>query len=401
MPLYETRTECRTGAIEARSKGRASRYAWISIWAVLCLAPSIMLAGGSKFSPAVLMAVFYLIVRVIVRPLPSPGIPPMLAILGLSGYLLAHGAVLTLLSAKPVILMLQGQWVVYFLTGSLLAYDISQVADGESFLFRSYMSVAVISAAGGAISIFTGPFYQYANHVLARWGLPVDRAVGTFEAPAVLASVLSVGVLLLLFDSAGRLSSYRIALLLLMAIVLVLTQSKAGILCSFLAVFAGILLGGKCALDRRIVITLMAGLCGGVIAIAFVASTYSIDKYLTDSLGPQLLGIGYRQSAVRGPNGIWFTAHNSYVALLREIGAVGLGATGLFLWAVITRLRFGRFSKWGVALIAVMLMSYTETFLYDPHTVLLLGVVGGLSCRFSEQSDALASATPCLDPIPR
>jgi hypothetical protein len=381
-----------------------------------------MLAGGSKFSPAVLMAVFYLIVRVIVRPLPSPGIPPMLAILRLSGYLLAHGAVLTLLSAKPVILMLQGQWVVYFLTGSLLAYDISQVADGESFLFRSYMSVAVISAAGGAISIFTGPFYQYANHVLARWGLPVDRAVGTFEAPAVLASVLSVGVLLLLFDSAGRLSSYRIALLLLMAIVLVLTQSKAGILCSFLAVFAGILLGGKCALDRRIVITLMAGLCGGVIAIAFVASTYSIDvkmliesdkqdraaiaekvidKYLTDSLGPQLLGIGYRQSAVRGPNGIWFTAHNSYVALLREIGAVGLGATGLFLWAVITRLRFGRFSKWGVALIAVMLMSYTETFLYDPHTVLLLGVVGGLSCRFSEQSDALASATPCLDPIPR
>ena len=391
--------------MESSERQTLSRCMWLLIWAVLCFAPAIMLKSGSKVSPAVILALLYVLARIVAQPFPLLDQTPTLLVVVICLYLALQGALLMVVSARPIILLLQGQWVTYFLAGFLLAYDIGHTQRGRSFLGNSLVWIGVLAAILGVVTVFTGPFYLYANHTQARWHLPINRAVATFEAPSVLAAMLAVCVLLLFFTKTGHSSIYRKLALLVMVAALIGTQSKAGILGTLATIMVGALLSRR----TRVAVASFAIACllGG--AIFAVTRTYSIDvgelvqtdvedrgalahrviqKFTVDDLAPQLFGIGYRQSAVRSPDGIWITAHNSYVAFLREIGVFGLTLLCALFWVLLRRLIAGELFAWGVAFLGLLMIAFTETFLYGAHSVLFMGAAVGLASNFDHSLTA-------------
>ena len=383
-----------------------SKWIWVLIWTVLSFCPAIVLKSGSKLSPAVILAFLYVLARIVRQSFPALDQWPSILVVSISLYLGFQGTFLMMVNQRPIVFLLQAQWVTYFLAGFLLAYDIGYSQRGRSFLRSSIVYIGVVAAILGIVSIFTGPFYEYAKHTEARWKLPINRAVGTFEAPSVLAAMLSVCVLLLFFSKVEHSSLSRKLSLLVMMAALIGTQSKAGILGTFLAILIGALLSRR----TRVVVVSLVLLCvvGG--AIYWVTRQYQIDvgdlietdvedrgtiihkvidKYVADDLAPELFGIGYRQSATRSPDGIWITAHNSYVAFLREIGVFGLAMIVLFLAVLLHKLIQGEeLFPWAIALLGLGLMAVTETFLYATHSSLFLGAAGGLVCSLPEESAA-------------
>jgi O-antigen ligase len=148
-----------------------------------------------------------------------------------------------------------------------------------------------------------------------------------------------------------------------------------------------------------------------------VASTYNIDiwalihidaesrtdvqvqvmkDYIHDEPIQQLLGVGYRQSATIEPEtGIWLTAHNSYVSLLREAGLLGSFFFGVYLIAAALGLLKADLGNWALALMALLTVAYTEGSLYDAHFVVFLGAIGGLArdtARAEQREQELSSA---------
>lgn len=402
-------------AVESSPSTRRMRILWVSLWSVMLFAPSIMLgftATESKFSAAAVIAAAYLLWRILFRPL-----PPMNGICGLALlfclYLLLHGMALTLWTGNILILLLEGQWICYFLAGFLLTMELGRTRSDLEWASRTLVRLGVVAAALGLVSIWTGPFYSYANHYIGRWGLPIARACGTFESPGMLAGLLAITFALLFFTprATGSATRRRVALT-LMAVTLLLTQAKGGIVACLLAVILGIPVVAKTAKSWRAVAgaIVCAVLLGS--AIGYIADTYLIDPtaliendvedrggiavehlsaYFTDDLAPQLFGLGYRQTATIDPEtGMWFTAHNSYISLLREIGLVGCLLLGAFLLSSLFGLGSHAFLNWTMAMVALLLLAYTEGYLFSSYVVFFLGCGGAVADRLRRLSTAPA-----------
>lgn len=392
---------------------RRLRFLWVCLWSVMLFAPSIMLgftATASKFSLAAVIAAVYLLWRLLFRPLPPLNGTCGLAFL-LSLYLLLHGIVLVLLTGNIQILLLEGQWITYFLAGLLLTLDLGRTRSDLEWAGTALACLGVVASALGLVSIWTGPFYSYASHFVGRWGLPIERACGTFESPGVLAGLLTITFTHLYFTPRGTGSvMHRRFALVLMAVTLVLTQSKAGILGSLAAVVLGIPALAKTASARRAVIGKIFFVVLLICTTGYIASIYRIDvgglveddmagrgqvgmavvsDYLSDQLVPQLFGLGYRQSATIDPEtGMWFTAHNSYISLLREIGLAGCLLLGAFLLSSFSGLASNGFLNWTMAMVGLLLIAFTEGYLYGAP--LFLGCAGAVADRLRRLSAAPA-----------
>lgn len=413
---------------DATSKPGLSRSAWrlrslwIIIWAVMLFAPSIMLgftATQSKFSSASIIAAIYLAWRLLFRPLPrltgATGIG-----LAMGVYLLIHGLVLTITTGKIIILLLEGQWVVYFLSGLLLTMDIVRIATDVDWAGTTLIRLGLISSVLGDISLWTGPFYSYANNYKPRWGIDLNRACGPFESPAILGGLVMITFVLAFFTApvAGGVLR-RQAGLAFMMVTLLLSMSKAAIVSGLAATILGVPIVARTAAKRRAAVAKLLYVAVFIGAIGYISSAYMIDvrglieddaqsrgavgltilsDYAQDGVLEQLFGIGYRQSASIDPEtGMWFPAHNSYISFLREIGIVGFLSICGFLFYCLVELRSRGYLNWALALVALLLASYTAEYLYGSFCVFFLGCVGAIADRlrqFSAASAAISEACP-------
>jgi hypothetical protein len=381
----------------------------------MLFAPSIMLgftATQSKFSLASILSGVYVMWRLMFRPL-----PPLKGICGLGlllmVYMLVHGIALTLITGKVIILLLEGQWLVYLIAGLLLTRDLIRERSDIDWAGTALVRLGAIAATLGIVSIWTGPFYSYANHFEGRWGLLLNRACGPFESPAMLAGLLMITFVLSFFSAPnGRNTLIRQGGLVLMMIALLLTQAKGGIFACLIAIIIGIPLTAKTAAKRKaaIVKLVYAGLFVG--AILYISNAFLIDvrglieddaqsrgargmsilsDFANDELAPQIFGIGYRQSATIDPEtGMWFPAHNSYISFLREIGILGSVLIGGFLiWTCWGLASTGHLS-WAFALFALLVVSYTAEYLYGTYSVFFLGCAGALADRVREYANSTA-----------
>ncbi len=390
-----------------------AKITWVSLWSLCFFAPSIMLGftdSRSKVSVAVILAAGYVGVRILFGDIGVARKTPVAVALLLAVYLCVHGAILAVGTGHLIVILLQGQWVVYLLAGLFVAYDVASQPGGAEFLSRSFVALCVLAAAGGLVSIWTGPFYNYAFHTEGRWGLLIPRAVGTFEAPGMLAAMLAIGFILAALQPNSRRSMGRIVCLTVIAVALFLTQAKGGILACFAACAVGVpvtaLLAGAGGRRSGLLLKATAACAFGIMALVAAGAMYELEitRLLKDdaqdrtdirmaiirdymSAGPaaQLFGIGYRQSATVDPlSGIWFTAHNSYVSFLREIGLLGFGLTLILLLRVNVPFLLSDHLHWGLAMLALLLVAYTESYLYSGYCVMFVGGATGVLCGSGE-----------------
>jgi hypothetical protein len=396
---------------------RRLRALWLLVWIVMLFAPSVLIglsAAQSKFSLASFLAAAFVAWRIVFRPFPSLKGALLWGFL-LALYLLIHGVVLTLSTGSPVILLLEGQWLAYFVAGLLLTADLIAARADIQWIDSALVALGVIASVLGIVSIWTGPFYGYANHFEGRWGIPISRACGTFEAPAMLAGFLTITFVLSFFTAPTSGGSFlRQAGLFLMMVTLLLTQSKAGIVVAILAVVLGLPIVARTAAKRRAALARLAYIGIFVAAIAYFADAYGIDAqallasdvhdrgelgsavltdYADDGPTAQLFGVGYRQSATIDPEtGMWFTAHNSYISFLREIGLIGcVLLAGYLLWTMGSLIAAGNHNL-ALAVLAILLVAYTEVFLYGSYSAFFLGCAGAAAARASALSKATAPA---------
>ena len=403
---------------------RRSRFLWIAIWVAMLFAPSIMLgftATESKFSPAAIVAAIYVLWRLLFRPL-----PPLRGITGvgllLVLYLIIHAIFLTLTTGVVIILLLEGQWIVYFVAGILLSSDLLESGADVEWVGSSLVWLGIIASIMGIISIWTGPFYSYGFHWEARWGLPINRACGTFDSPATFAGFLTITTVLSFFTPPVAHGAFRRqAGLVLMMVALLLTQSKGGILGAVAAIVLGIPFIATTAAERwaALLKLLYVGIFIG--AIVFISNLYRIDlqslvesdvhdrgalgaaivsDYVQDDLAPQLFGIGFRQSAVIDPeSGMWFPAHNNFISFLREIGLVGSIMIATFIVWSFWAMRSAGFHNWVFAMIGALLLSYTAEFFYGSFPVFFLGCTVAIGDRLRHARVAPSPAFPvCSEP---
>jgi hypothetical protein len=386
----------------------------------MLFAPSILIgftAAQSKFSPASLLAAAFVAWRTLFRPLPSLRGASLWGFC-LAIYLLLHGVVLTLTTGNVAILLLEGQWLAYFVAGLLLTVDLIAARADIEWIDSALVVLGVLASVLGIISIWTGPFYNYAFLFEGRWGIPISRACGTFESPAMLAGFLTILFVLSFFTAPGAGGSFlRQAGLVLMMVTLLLTQSKAGIVVAVLAVILGVPIVARTPAKRRAAFARLAYIGMFVAAIAYFAGTYGIDTqallatdahdrgelgssiltdYSTDTATAQLFGVGYRQSATISPEtGMWFTAHNSYISFLREIGLIGSMLLAAYLLLTIGPLIATGNHNLALAVLALLLVAYTEVFLYGSYSAFFLGCAGAAATRASSFSK---DVTPALLP---
>jgi hypothetical protein len=346
----------------------------------------------------------YVCWRLVSQPLPSLRHEAFALSLLVAAYLSLQGAILVFGGGNFIIILLQGQWVAYFLTGLFLAYDIARTPGGLPFLSSSIVGVAAAAAACGIISVWTGPFFEYGHHAAARWGLPVSRAIGTFDSPGGLGAVLGLAFIFEYLSGARASFARRCLTLALIAVTLVLTFSKGAIIATLVSAAAGGILAAarSGANARNLAVLRLAGVCSLTVIVLWLANTYDIDvvqlirvdaqghseigmevlnEYSADDLLSQLFGIGFRQSAkLYSDELIWITAHNSFISLLREIGGVGTCLFAALVLSLLVRLSSGRHLTWECALLGILLLSLSETCLYSSYLVLFIGGAAGLVC---------------------
>jgi hypothetical protein len=410
-----------------RLKGRGDRFLWVALWSVMMLAPAIMLsftASQSKVLPAVGLCVLYLCWRFVSRPHPPLRNEVFALSLVFVVYLCLQGAVLCGGGSTFIIILLQGQWAACFLAGLFLAYDIARTRGGLQFLSSAFVWISAVAAICGIISVWTGPFYAYGHHAGARWGLPINRAIGTFDGPASLSSVLELGFLLEYFSPSRGSALRRTLMLSFLGLALFLTFAKGAIVtCLMVAGMGGLAIavsGGM--ITRTAAVLRVAAVCAAGAGILWLANSYDIDitqliqtdaeghyergtevlnEYFTDDLSPQLFGIGFRQSSkLFWDEMIWYTAHNSYISFLREIGGAGTLIFLALIACLLRQLYAARYLAWMCSLIAILLLAYTETFLNSDYLVCAIGAAVGLVCAAPKRPRVASPAAAVLETAP-
>lgn len=393
------------------SRSRVLRW-WSLLWVVALFAPpvplSFMSTSDSKVSLAVLVCAVYLAWRSLIlgRGIPLMGSSLKYILPALVIYFIAHAVGFGLTKGISILLM-EGQWIIYFLVAFLLVWDMRFLPNLEAILIRRLLLFMSLEAAIAIITSFTGPVYSYVIGAYApRLSIDIYRAVGTLEGANSLAGLLAFAAVLAAWSPKQYLPFRRIWLLSLLVVALLLTQSKSGISAFLIANIAVVLLVHLKALviyKMKIPykIPLATVLIFGVTATGLflhgptitraISEDYAErvqltsrvwDQYLAGSLTELLFGFGFRQTAQITEDGTaWMTAHNSYVSFWAELGIVGflllLGALLTVLIAFVGRNRW----YWVGALVALLIHFSTEVFLYGYLYVMVIALLFALGDR--------------------
>ncbi len=362
---------------------------WKLSTAVCFFAPPIPLwftPTESSVSLALPMALAYLSWRLAFPRTPGGEAPPATVRTAkvLAGYTILHAAYFLLVEPALIASLSELQWAIYLLAFFLQLHDLRAVPRWAVEVRRWLVLIGMVEGAAAVITAFTGPIpiYFYGAFFEARWGLDVYRATGTIGSPNALGGILAFILLTALFTRPEVLPARRVICALPMALGLLATQSKSAMAVLSIGILAAVLrrMIARRRLRDALALVLIAGLAAAALAAIgeVLGEDYSerrefttivLDKYLSSDPFHLVIGLGFRQTAEVDPGTLgWLTAHNSYVSLLAEIGAVGLALVAAILARALRARDEGIFA----ASVGLVAHAYTESFLYGFAYLLLL-----------------------------
>ncbi len=321
--------------------------------------------------------------------------------LALAFYVCAH-AVYAVLIGNSIGALLEVQWLLYLAVPLMMTWDIGP-AQGERVV-RGLLVCLGIEAALAVISSFTGPMYEYV--VLwygPRFGASIYRAVGTTDSTNTLGGLMAFGALVCLFAPARALPIKRAPLLAVLLAAVVFSQSKS----AFLSVVISLLVVSPFSIRPRarraadwlrtlgLQVLALVSFSGvfyfyGSAVLDNMAQDYVDRTALSERViaeimkfdwGQALFGVGFHGVDYINPaTGVWITAHDSYINLAADLGAVGFLLVASLL--VVLLVRLVRQGQWHLVagLLGLILHFFTEAFLYTPLLVMTLGTLYGIGC---------------------
>ncbi len=351
----------------------------------------------SSVSPAVVLAAAYLpwrFLRLRGR-IPSGRTPYGLVTLAVTAYVALHALYYLAGERNLVVFLMEVQWAAYFAAFASVLFDLQRLPDARSRVVRSLLVLALVQAGLGMVSAFHGPIYDVGAWYEDRFGLGVYRATGTLGSPNGFAGVMAVTGILATFERRAALPLSRLLTVAPLLVALFWSQSKSGWLAYLLAAtvilvarFAGTASARDfllaLALGASLVFTLQTQEVWGELTRDYTERvTFGeevLEQYARAHPLRELFGVGFRQTArIDHDTHAWLTAHNSYLSLLAEIGAVGLLLLAT-VWAT-TLVEIARGRDWVMlgVLASILLHVYSEAFLYGNVYVLLMLLVLSLA----------------------
>jgi O-antigen ligase len=395
------------------ARARSAFRWWIAMLVAVMFAPPLTLgftATRSTVSPAILVAIAYLPSRVLrLRGrFPSAGTPYGVVTMAVTAYVALHAVYYLAAERNLLVFLMEAQWAAYFAAFASVLFDLQQLPGARARVVRSLLVAILVESGLGAVSAFTGPIFDVGAWHEDRFGIGVYRATGTLGSPNGFAGVMAVGVLLALFERRAALPLPRAITLAPLLLALFWSQSKSGWL-AFLAASTVALLVRFVARASARDFLLALGVGVFIVALTRTPAVWDelerdytersifgaevLEQYVRAAPLREIFGLGFRQTAridheTRG----WLTAHNSYLSLLAELGAVGLLLLAA-VWAATLReiARGADFSMLGV-LACILLHVYTEAFLYGSVYVLLMLAV--LSFSSMARAEVRRAASP-------
>jgi hypothetical protein len=374
--------------------------------AAVMFAPPLTLgftATRSNLSPAILVAAAYLPWRLLhLRGrIPSGRTPFGVVTIAAAAYVALHSVYYLVAERNLVVFLMEAQWATYFAAFASVLFDVQGLPEARARVVRSLLVVILVEAGLGMVSAFTGPIFDIGAWHEDRFGIGVYRATGTLGSPNGFAGVMAVGALLAAFERRSALPLPRVVTLPPLLLALFWSQSKSGWL-AFLAAATLVLLvrfvGTASARDSLLALALGTFLVIGVrnpevwgeLERDYSArSTFgeeTLERYARADPLRELFGVGFRQTArIDHETRAWLTAHNSYLSLLAEIGALGLLLLGA-VWAATLR-EIARARDWAMlgVLACILLHVYSEAFLYgNVYILLMLAVLSFASMARAE-----------------
>ena len=396
---------------------------WSALWLAALFLPPIPLSftptSKSRVSAAVVVAAGYLFWRFLICRRGTPHVYSLYAFpsLLLASYLVGHAFVFGLFKERYILLM-EGQWVVYFLSSISMLWDMRHLRHMEKLLVRRWLLWISIEAVIGIATAFTGPVYGYIVGAYApRFGLSIYRATGTFGSANGLAGFLSFAAILSLWLPTEFLPTKRIVISALLLGALAFTQSRSGMLSFvignfailFFAVWANVsgearkfprqilVLAPTFTFAAAFVIMLWGGDLHRLIdtdyAFRWQLARSVLDRYMNGNVIDFVFGYGFRQTAYIADNA-WFTAHNSYISFLAETGIAGFVALIAIFVITLTGLYNTHRWYWLGGVIGLLAHLATETFLYGYLYVMLISLTFGIACLSGRGLDAADLSIP-------
>lgn len=329
-------------------------------------------------------------------------------------YFVGASVVYFLLGELPALILLAAlQWAVY--AGYFLVPAAFGPRDRDSFLqvvlpllLGLYALAAIWSAVFGPVY----PFIQKDTHLLP--GTPLFRAVATGENPNACAVALVTTLGAPLFVWKPRLRFLKTLLVGTVVLALLLTASRAGWLALALAATVCLVLllrGGTGRGWVPVALVLIAALAGIYITLAMapihalravgveefgigsdllyrleVLWTRGIEVFRDASVPTQIFGRGFRNTSqvyFEGDYAVYGSYHSSWLQFLLDGGVVGLALLVSWILMVAVRAVLRRGDDRGLAaiwtVVAIVVASTTENFLYGTTTIMLLGLATWLA----------------------
>jgi O-antigen ligase len=313
------------------------------------------------------------------------------------------------------------QYVLYIILTLILSFRYFESANKHNqfpVVITILVVIGMVYATGVIISKWTGPIYPHQIHYYSKRiynEIIIIRGTGFSEGANTAGVVLMVFTAIISF---GLKNGWAIVLKCIFFVALFLTFSRGAFIALLIAVFSLWTMDGLRAyfnriLNTRIILKIMViPLCVSTLyliapmiqkenTVKAVLELYGFtgngfvhqlehgrikhwksgaDNFEASSVFKKLFGKGFRGTSKLTNYGTWTTAHNQYLSVIGDFGFTGLI---LFILSFIFYL-FDTFKTYMrnadnglmrgcfVAIIGILAINFTETFLYSPVLVVLL-----------------------------
>lgn len=395
---------------------------WSCMLAVIVFAPGFQLtflsAYRSKIAPAFVVALAYFVFALLTRSTRRHARRGFdlfkSAMISLGLYLALHIAICTA-AHSYVAALKELQWLLYFVASAWMTINFASVTASRLRAERMLAWILLVEASVGIVTSFTGPLYDTGSvlWVTSRWGLGLLRATGTVGSANGFGGLVACGAAWLIFWPGRMRALRRWSGVMLCVVAVFASQSKSAMLSlviSISIVAAFRLLWAQQTKRTRIVragVIVAVLLLGAAALISFrepimaelnddmdgrsVFTSNAFNAYRTYDYDKVLLGVGLSNAGyIDAQNGVWMTAHNSYVTILSELGLIGaIIIVGILAGSLVLAIRS---QMWHILalLIVIALHALTEQFLLGAVFVILLAWSAALVSRQPARLEAIS-----------